>query len=221
MFESIWTSKSLLLQGAFVTVYITFFSMSLGLFLGTFAGIGRVSHNKLVRAGSNTYIQIIRGTPMLLQIYFFFFGLPEILHAILGYRMPVNALVLGIIALGLNSGAYIGEIIRAGIESIDKGQVEAARAIGLNHRAAMRYVILPQALRRMIPPLGNEFIVLLKDSSLISAIGVAELMFNAKTLGARAYDYTPYLVGAGIIYLTLTFIFSQALSIVEKKMRLV
>lgn len=131
--------------------------------------------------------------------------------------MP-DPLVTGIVALGINSGAYNAEIIRAGIQSINKGQMEAARSTGLGHVQAMTYVILPQALKRMIPPLANELIVLLKDSSLISTIGVGELMFSAKVLGAKYYTYVPFLVGAGCIYLTLTFSFSRFFNVLERRL---
>jgi len=217
-FTLVFKHYDMLLKGAWFTIQITFGALSLGLVLGVLAGTCRISRNMAVRFFADCYIQIIRGTPMLLQIFFFYLGFPQIYMIVTGQGITPDPLITGIIALGINSGAYNAEIIRAGIQSIDKGQMEAARGTGLGHTQAMIYVILPQALKRMIPPLGNELIVLLKDSSLISTIGVAELMFSAKVLGAKYYTYVPFLVGAGCVYLTLTFSFSRVFNVLERKL---
>lgn len=208
----------LFLLGALNTLKITLGALGIGLVLGTVAGTSRVSRNAALRRSADVYIQIIRGTPMLLQIYFFFFGLPQLYMMIFDSRMVDDPLWLGMLALGINSGAYTAEIIRAGILSIDRGQMEAARCSGLTHGQAMRSIILPQAFVRMIPPLCNELIVLLKDSSLVSVVGYAELMYTAKVLGAKYYTYVPFLLGAGIIYLSLTFTFAKILEYTERKL---
>lgn len=217
-FSLVFKHYDMLLNGALATLEITFGALALGLFLGIIAGTCRISRRLAIRIVADSYIQIIRGTPMLLQIFFFYLGFPQIYMLITGEGITPDPLVTGIIALGINSGAYNAEIIRAGIQSINKGQMEAARSTGLGHTQAMIYVILPQALRRMIPPLANELIVLLKDSSLISTIGVGELMFSAKVLGAKYYTYVPFLVGAGCVYLILTFSFSRVFNALEKKL---
>ncbi|KAB1443716.1 amino acid ABC transporter permease [Pseudodesulfovibrio senegalensis] len=217
-FSLIFEHYDLFLMGALNTLKITMGALLMGLFLGTFAGVFRISRSWWLRLGADTYIQLIRGTPMLLQIYFFFFGLPQLYHVLTGGRMPQDPLWLGMIALGINSGAYTAEIIRAGILSINRGQMEAARCSGLSHRQAMVFVILPQAFKRMIPPLCNELIVLLKDSSLVSVVGYGELMFTAKVLGAKYYTYVPFLLGVGLIYLTLTFTFAKLLDRLERKL---
>jgi His/Glu/Gln/Arg/opine family amino acid ABC transporter permease subunit len=217
-FSLVFKHSDMLLSGAWYTVQITFGALTLGLMLGILAGTCRISRRTPVRLAADCYIQVIRGTPMLLQIFFFYLGFPQIYMVITGHGITPDPLITGIIALGINSGAYNAEIIRAGIQSINKGQMEAARGTGLGHTQAMVFVILPQALKRMIPPLGNELIVLLKDSSLISTIGVGELMFSAKVLGARYYTYVPFLVGAGCIYLTLTFTFSRIFNAMERKL---
>lgn len=217
-FSLIFKHQDMLLHGAMITLEITFGALALGLFLGTFAGIGRISRRLPIRMIADAYIQVIRGTPMLLQIFFFYLGFPQLYMLATGQGITPDPLITGIVALGINSGAYNAEIIRAGIQSIDKGQMEAARGTGLSHVQAMFWVILPQALKRMIPPLGNELIVLLKDSSLISTIGVAELMFTAKVLGAKYYTYVPFLVGVGCIYLVLTFGFSRLFNVLERKL---
>jgi len=217
-FSLVFKHYDMLLRGATATLEVTFGALALGLFLGILAGTCRISRRLYIRIFADVYIQVIRGTPMLLQIFFFYLGFPQIYMMITGEGISPDPLITGIIALGINSGAYNAEIIRAGIQSINKGQMEAARSSGLSHTQAMIFVILPQALRRMIPPLANELIVLLKDSSLISTIGVAELMYSAKVLGAKYYTYVPFLVGAGCIYLTLTFSFSRLFNALERKL---
>ncbi|WP_041720078.1 amino acid ABC transporter permease [Pseudodesulfovibrio piezophilus] len=217
-FSLVFKHYTMILSGASATLQVTFGALALGLLLGILAGTCRISRRLSIRIVADIYIQVIRGTPMLLQIFFFYLGFPQIYMMITGEGITPDPLLTGVIALGINSGAYNAEIIRAGIQSINKGQMEAARSTGLGHTQSMFYVILPQALKRMIPPLGNELIVLLKDSSLISTIGVAELMFTAKVLGARYYTYVPFLVGAGCIYLILTFSFSRVFNALERKL---
>lgn len=217
-FSLVFKHSDMLLSGALATLEVTFGALGFGLILGIIAGTCRISRRLAIRIAADAYIQIIRGTPMLLQIFFFYLGFPQIYMMVTGEGITPDPLITGIVALGINSGAYNAEIIRAGIQSIDKGQMEAARSTGLGHTQSMVFVILPQALRRMIPPLANELIVLLKDSSLISTIGVAELMFSAKVLGARYYTYVPFLVGAGCIYLALTFSFSRFFNALERKL---
>ncbi len=217
-FSLVFEHYELFLSGAGNTLKITFSALAIGLCLGTLAGVARISRNAMLRFIADIYIQIIRGTPMLLQIYFFMFGLPQLYSIAFDARMPQDAFWLGMVALGINSGAYTAEVIRAGILSINRGQMEAARCSGLTHRQSMIYVILPQAFKRMIPPLCNELIVLLKDSSLVSVVGYGELMFTAKVLGAKYYTYVPFLLGVGVIYLTLTLTFAKVLERVEKKL---
>jgi His/Glu/Gln/Arg/opine family amino acid ABC transporter permease subunit len=217
-FSLVFEHYDLFLKGALNTLKITLGALSLGLVLGTLAGTSRISRNVFMRYAADTYIQVIRGTPMLLQIYFFFFGLPQLFMVLFDVRLPQDPLWLGMLALGINSGAYTAEIIRAGILSIDRGQMEAARCSGLTHQQAMISVILPQAFRRMIPPLCNELIVLLKDSSLVSVVGFGELMYTSKVLGAKYYTFVPFLFGAGVIYLTCTFTFAKILDYVERRL---
>lgn len=215
-FTLLWKHKAFLVAGALVTLKLTAGAVVLGFILGVVAGLGTVARSAAIRFAAGVYIQLFRGTPMLLQIFFIYFGVPQIYNALTGDGMMPNPLFVGIIALGLNSGAYVAEIVRAGIQAIDKGQMEAGRSIGLSHKETMRYIVLPQAMRKIIPPLGNEAIVLLKDSSLISVIGTNELMYSAKVMGAKYYDYVQFLVGAGLIYLLLTFVISRILARVEK-----
>lgn len=218
-FALAWQHKLFLMKGAVITIQLTAGALILGVTLGCLAGMGRVSRNPFLRAISGVYVYVLRGTPMLLQIFFVYFGVPQIYMAVTGESMMPAPIKAGILALGINSGAYVAEIVRAGIQAVPKGQMEAARSLGMPHGQAMRYIILPQAFRKIIPPLGNEAIVLLKDSSLVSVIGAGELMYSAKVMGARYYDYVQFLVGAGVIYLFLTFIISQALAALERKLK--
>ena len=210
--------SDMILKGALTSIEVTLLAITLGLVLGIIFGMARIAHRKWLQVVADVYIQVIRGTPMLLQIFFFFLGLPQIYTAITGNYLSPNPFVVGTIALGINSGAYTAEIIRAGIQSIDKGQSEAAYSLGMPYAMVMSQIILPQALRCMIPPLGSELIILLKDSSLISTIGVADLMFTAKILGSKYYTYVPFLLGAGIVYLVLTILISRSLNILERRM---
>jgi len=213
----VWLHKGFLLYGAIFTVIITIGSVILGLALGLIVGMGRISQNTILRMAAGFYVQVLRGTPMLLQIFFIFFGIPQIYNALTGSSIIFDPIVAGILALGINSGAYVAEIVRAGIQSIDKGQMEAARSLGLTHKQAMRKIIVPQAYRRIIPPLANEVIVLLKDSSLVSVIGASELMYSARVMGAKYYDYVQFLIGAAILYLVLTFIISRLSNSLERR----
>ncbi|MCL1848101.1 MAG: amino acid ABC transporter permease [Clostridiales bacterium] len=209
----------LLLTGAKLTVIMTIGAVTLGLILGTVLGLMRISRYRLTRAAAGVYLQIFRGTPMLLQVCFLYFALPQIFGPNI-WRNPFlpDAALAGIVALGLNSGAYIAEIIRAGIQGVDIGQTEASRALGLSHVQTMRLVVMPQAFRLVVPPLCNEFIVLLKDTSLVSAIGAKELMYQARAMGARYYEYFVFMVGAAVIYFCLTFVLTRVSGYIERRL---
>ncbi len=214
----LWKHKLFILSGAVVTLKLTIGAVIVGLILGVILGMGRVSRVFCFRAFSEVYVQLFRGTPMLLQIFFIFFGVPQIYLLVTGSPMNPDPLMVGIIALGLNSGAYVAEIVRAGIQAVGNGQMEAGRSIGLSYGQTMRLIILPQAMKKIIPPLGNEAIVLLKDSSLVSVIGTQELMYSARVMGAKYYDYVQFLIGAGLVYLFFTFVIARLLARVEKRL---
>ena len=213
------THYDLLLTGAQLTVVMTVGAVCLGLLLGTMLGLMRLSRRWLARAFAGAYLQVFRGTPMLLQVCFLYFALPQIIGpAIWSNPFLPDAALAGIVALGLNSGAYIAEIIRSGIQGVDVGQTEASRALGLSHRQTMQLVVMPQAFRRVIPPLCNEFIVLLKDTSLVSAIGAKELMYQARAMGSRYYEYFVFMVGAAIVYFCLTFVLTRISGYIERRL---
>ncbi|MBD2492237.1 ABC transporter permease subunit [Aulosira sp. FACHB-615] len=210
----IWRAFPLLLQGAFVTLQITVISVILGLVSGSLIGIIRLSQIKPVRWLARAYIDFFRGTPLLVQIFMIYFGIPALVQQ-LGFTFSFNPFVAGVIALTLNSAAYIAEIVRAGIQSIETGQTEAAESLGLSAVEIMRYVIFPQAFRRMIPPLGNEFISLLKDTSLVSVIGFEELLRKGQLIIASNYRSFEIYAAIALVYLCLTLLSSQAFSKLE------
>jgi len=201
-----------LLKGSVVTLQLTVVAVVFGMILGLFLALGRLSKNAVIDKICWFYIWLFRGTPLIMQIFFFYYGLP----LIFGNAMSFSAMMAAYIALALNSGAYLAEIIRAAIQSIDKGQMEAAKALGMSYGQAMTRVIVPQSYRRLIPPVGNEVIALLKDSALVSTIGMAELMratTQAVNANASAVVYFP----AAILYLLLTTLFTFTFEKLEKK----
>ncbi|MFC7371340.1 amino acid ABC transporter permease [Fictibacillus iocasae] len=200
------------LKGAGYTVLISLLSIVFGTVLGLFIGLGKMSPNKLISAPFRAYITFFRGTPLLVQLLLIHAALMPI------FMSPPKVFLSVVVALSLNAAAYIAEIFRAGIQSIDKGQMEAARTLGMSHRQAMRHIILPQASKRMIPPLGNEFIVLIKESSLASILALPELMYWGNAMMAEYYKpWEPFLTVA-FIYLMLTLGLAYVLGKVEKKL---
>ncbi len=202
----------LLLKGTMLTIGLSIASILIGTCLGLLIGLGKMMRNKVLAAPFYCYVTLFRGTPLLVQILIIHFGFVPL------FMGETNAVIAGIVALSLNSAAYTAETFRAGIQSIDKGQMEGARSLGMTNGQAMQYVILPQAIKRMIPPLGNEFIVLLKDSSLLSVIAVPELMYWGSAMGSQYFRvWEPYLASA-FIYLVLTLVLSLILNRVERRL---
>lgn len=199
-----------LMQCAGVTLTLAFAAVIVGVLFGLLLALARISRLGILRGLSWIYIWIFRGTPMLLQIFFIYFILPQMAPSLRLSEYPA-----AIAALGLNSAAYLAEIIRGAIQSIDKGQLEASKALGMSYGLSMRRIIIPQSIRRMIPPFGNEFIMLLKDTSLVSAIGLAELMKMARQVssGGESWFYIPI----AAIYLLLTSVFTLIFERLEKK----
>lgn len=210
-FELMANSFPLLLAGAAITVEITAMSVTFGLLIGCMIGIARLCSIKLLRYFANVYVDFIRGTPLLVQIFLVYFALPNII----GSR--VDPFVAAISACSINSGAYVAEIFRAGIQSIDKGQMEAGRSLGMTWAQTMRYIIMPQAFKRIIPPLGNEFIAMLKDSSLVSVIGFEELTRRGQLIIARTYASFEIWMAVAIIYLIMTFAVARFTGYLERR----
>ena len=205
-------SLPLLIVGAGITIQITAISVGLGLIIGMFVGIARICNVKVLRALATVYIDFLRGTPLLVQIFMIYFAL----QMVVGQR--VDPFIAAITACGINSGAYIAEIFRAGIQAIDEGQMEAGRSLGMSWVQTMRYIIVPQAFKNVIPPLGNEFIALLKDSSLVSVIGFEELTRRGQLIIARTYGSLEIWITVALIYLVMTLTISRLVSYMEKRL---
>ncbi|HEA2718440.1 TPA: ABC transporter permease subunit [Staphylococcus aureus] len=203
---------SFFLKGIKITILISLIGVALGSILGAFVALMKLSKIKIISWIASIYIEILRGTPMLVQVFIVFFGIT----AALG--LDISALVCGTIALVINSSAYIAEIIRAGINAVDKGQMEASRSLGLNYRQTMKSVIMPQAIKNILPALGNEFVTLIKESSIVSTIGVGEIMFNAQVVQGISFDpFTPLLVAAAL-YFVLTFVLTRIMNMIEGRL---
>jgi polar amino acid transport system permease protein len=213
--ENLW----FLVVGALLSLLLAIGALIMGIILGIFGAMGRISKNVIARSISTVYVQVIRGTPMLLQLLFLFLGLPVIFKSITGNIFSPDPFVIGLVAMGINSGAYTTELIRSGIQSVSKGQLEAGRSLGLSYGQTMRHIILPQAFKNIIPPLVSEFIVLIKDSSLVSVLGAAELLRRARILGTRYFAIVPPLLAASAMYLIMTMIISKFASKLEERLK--
>ena len=189
----------LFLEGATTTVLLSFFSVIVGVGCGTLMALARLSTNKFLSKAAKVYIDIIRGTPLLVQLYLVYFGLATVLD--------LNDFVSGVIAVSVNTTAYIAEIIRSGIQSVDKGQMEAARSMGMPKRMAMSQIILPQAMKNILPAIGNEFATLIKETSIVSLIGIHDLMYSSDTVrGATFTVFIPLLMTAFLYFVMTTTI---------------
>jgi polar amino acid transport system permease protein len=217
---AIFTKANLLfmLKGAGFSLLLALCAILLGAVLGVACSAAKLSHSRILNAIATIYVELFRGTPMLLQILFFFLGIPVLYQRLTGTRMNADPYVVGILALSFNSGAYQTELIRAGIQGVDRGQWEACETLGIGYGTMMKEVILPQAFKRIVPPLVSEFITLIKDSSLISNIGALELLYAAQVLGKKYYDYLDPLILAGIMYLFMTVITSWLSRKVERRL---
>lgn len=200
-----------LLKGAVITIELTIFSLIISLAVGLAAAFARISHNFFIKKVAIIYISIIRGTPLLVQLMYIYFVLPE-----LGIKL--SAFSSALIGLALYEGAYLAEIFRAGISSIGKGQLEAAYAIGMNYSMAMRRIILPQAIKNVLPPIGNSAILLLKNSSLAAVIAVNELMHTGENLATSTFRNIEIFTLVAIIYWLLHYPMNRLVNSLEKRM---
>ena len=201
----------LFLEGATTTVLLSFFSVIVGVGCGTLMALARLSTNKFLSKAAKVYIDIIRGTPLLVQLYLVYFGLATVLD--------LNDFLSGIIAVSVNTTAYIAEIIRSGIQSVDKGQMEAARSMGMPKGMAMRQIILPQAMKNILPAIGNEFATLIKETSIVSLIGIHDLMYSSDTVrGATFTVFIPLLMTA-FLYFVMTTTIAFFMDKLERKLQ--
>ena len=206
------------IDGTKITIGISICTLILGFLVGVIVCMARISRNKIFSILGSIYIEFLRGTPLLVQIYIIYFGFPTI-----GIKFPdvgpiPSEYISAIVALSINSSAYIAEILRSGIQSVDKGQMEASRSLGFDYSTSMRLVIIPQALKNVLPALANEFIVLVKESSIVSVIGIQDLMYSADIVKGNTYlAFEPLLVAA-MIYFVLTFTLSKLVRLFELKL---
>lgn len=207
----IWDNIPILLQGAVITIQITVMAVGCGFFIGMIAALANLSRFKTVRLLVKCYVELFRGTPLLVQIFMIYFALPMVIG------QSINPYVAAVTACSINSGAYVSEIFRAGIQSIDKGQMEAGRSLGLTWAQTMRYIVMPQAFKAIIPPLGNEFIAMMKDTSLVSVIGFEELTRRGQLIIARTYGSFEIWTAVAIIYLIMTLSISQLVAFLERR----
>ena len=211
---------SFFLEGVGNTLIIAVFTVLFGTILGVLMAMARMSKFKPLKWLATAYIEFFRGTPLMVQLMFIFYGLPMI-----GVTFPTVSFIpdfdrfaAGVVAMSLNSCAYVAEIIRSGIQAVDAGQMEAARCLGFHHREAMALVILPQAVRNILPALGNEFVTIIKESSIVSVISIADLMFRAKGIIAKTYSSLECLAVVAIIYFILTFLGGRLIALMERRM---
>jgi polar amino acid transport system permease protein len=208
--------------GVINTIVLSIFTILLGIIGGIILSLMKLSGVKPLKMIASAYVEFIRGTPILVQLYLVFYGLP-----MMGINLPqinfngvdVTRLFSGVVALSINSSAYICEIIRSGVQSVNHGQTEAARSLGLDYKITMRYVIMPQAFKNILPALGNEFITIIKGSSIISVIGVSELMYSADVIKGITFEpFTPLIIIA-IIYFIITYSISKLLQTMENRLK--
>jgi polar amino acid transport system permease protein len=230
---------SFIYMGISITIYVTLVSYGISLILGLLAGLGRISRNVVIRNIATLYVEVIRGIPMLVLIFYIaFVGIPGMVGLLLGFGQfldqaglsAFSAPFLGIqndvsmdtraiIALAITYGAYLAEIFRAGIQSIGTGQMEAARSLGMSYWQAMRYIILPQAIRNVLPALGNDFVAMIKDSSLVSVLAVRDITQTARLYAGRTFRFPEAYTTLAVLYLTMTVILSLLIRVVERRLR--
>ena len=196
-------------DGIFVTFKVTIGAILLALVIGFFTGLGRLAGNRLINGIASLYVEVIRGIPLLVQLFYIYFAL--------GRVVQLPAIASAIIAMGICYGAYMGEIFRAGIQSIAKGQREAAWSLGMNKSQTMVHVILPQAIKVILPPIGNEFVALLKDSSLVSILAVADILRRGREFASETFTYFETYTVVALVYLIITLFFSKLISIMEER----
>jgi polar amino acid transport system permease protein len=197
-------------DGVLTTFQVTIFSIMLALVIGLIAGLGRISRNRIIKKIATVYVEVVRGIPLLVQLFYIYFAIAKF--------VKIPAIASAIIAMAVCYGAYMAEIIRAGIQSIPPGQMEAALALGLSRRKAMRHVILPQTIKIVLPPIGNEFIALLKDSSLVSILAVSDLLRRGREYAAQTFEYFEIYTMVALIYLVLTLFFSWLVGMMEARL---
>ena len=216
MLELLIKYRGLFLQGAMYTVGLSFVSVLLGILIGLVLAFFRLSKVKILNLISSAYVELIRGTPLLAQIMLVKFGLYDLITA--NTKISIPDIAIGIIAVSLNSGAYVCEIIRSGISSVDKGQMEAGRSLGMSKSMTMRLIVLPQAIKNILPALCNEFVTVIKETSIISYIGVTDLFYIANAISAMTYKSFESMLAIAFIYFVITFTLSKLVRLLARRL---
>lgn len=204
-------NMDIFIEGVLLTLEISFYALLLSLPIGILFGLGRISKNKIIFTISSIYVEVMRGVPLLVLLLWIFF--------VLGQFLNLGSYFSAILGLSMFSGAFVAEIVRSGIQSVPKGQMEAARSSGMSYVQAMRFIILPQAFRRVLPPLASQFIILIKDSSLVSTVAVVDLTLNAKNLVATTFKSLEIWTFVALLYLVMTFSLSLLVRYMEKRLK--
>lgn len=205
-----WEIMQFLPDGVLRTFQVTLISIIIALFIGLLTGLGRISRNKIINRIATIYVEVIRGIPLLVQLFYIYFAL--------GSFLQLSGIVSAITAMSICYGAYMGEIFRAGIQSIPKGQMEASLALGMSRGQALRRVIVPQTMRTILPPIGNEFIAMLKDSSLVSILAVSDLLRRGREFASTSFQYFESYTVVALVYLIMTLFFSRLVGIMENRL---
>ena len=206
-------------RGVPVTLIISLVAVLGGLVLALLVALAKRSKFKILRGIATVYVDILRGTPLLVQVLILGYGVPQLVRAITGMQFNWEPLILvGFIACGVNSSAYMAEIIRSGLQAVDIGQTEAARSLGLNSRQTMRYVIVPQAFKIIVPALGNEFVTLIKETSILSMVGIVEVTRRGTLWASQSFQSFPAYIGVAVVYLIMTLTLSRLVSYMERRM---
>ncbi|MBR6444459.1 MAG: amino acid ABC transporter permease [Firmicutes bacterium] len=205
--------------GVGTTLEITAFAVIMGLVLGLVIALMKMSKLRVLRGIGSVYVEILRGTPLLVQALIWYNGLPALIQGLGGdFTWRGTGVLVGIIACGINSSAYVAEIIRAGLQAVDQGQTEAARSLGLSQRKTMRFVIIPQAIRIILPAMGNEFITLIKETAVLSVIAIEEITRKGVLWASQSWNFWEAYLGVAIVYLCLTIPLSRVVAYAERRM---
>lgn len=213
MLEILIKYMSYFQTGLKYTLGLSFISVFIGIAIGSLIALMKLSKNKIIKALATVYIELVRGTPLITQLFIVYFG------SYVLFGIDMNPFIAGIIAVSLNSGAYVAEIIRSGIQSIDKGQMEAGRSLGMSQSMTMKEIVVPQAVKNILPALCNEFITVIKETSIVSVIGVTDIMYNVNIVRGISFRPLEPLLIAAVIYFLLTFGLSKAVNILEGKLK--
>lgn len=210
MADPFWDILQFVADGLIITFQVTIFAILLSIPIGLLTGLGRLSKDRRVNLIASTYVEVIRGIPLMAQLFFLYYGLGKV--------FGVGGVPAAVIAMSVCYGAYMGEVFRAGISSISHGQTEAARSLGFSSRQTMRLVILPQALRTILPPVGNEFIAMLKDTSLVSVLALSDLLRRGTEYAGQYFNYFEVFALVSLMYLIITLLLSKCVSIMEARL---